>query len=144
VNYMLRPSPGTHVVTKDERHFVVCEEGDLPTGLTHPYKSFVKTATFRHGYTFTWTQDELWIAVQRGRVANAKKRALVFKDVLPNVPMMLGCRPVVAAIRAPAGYWWDNPPVLAARLVSAADTWVQEAGRTRNTIGATVNDMGRV
>ncbi|MGW5741603.1 hypothetical protein [Amycolatopsis sp. NPDC003861] len=104
---------------------------ELPPGLTHPYRSRVRTAAFISGYTFTWTLGEEWIAVQRGRVANADKRVLVFSDPWPQVPMQTGRRPVIAVVKAPEGNWWNAPNVLAEKLAATACSWLAAQTETR-------------
>ncbi|OXM43056.1 hypothetical protein [Amycolatopsis alba] len=57
---------------------------DLPPDLTHPYDAQVRTAVFLYDHTFTWTPGDQWIAIQKGRVANARQRCWVIDDPFPT------------------------------------------------------------
>ncbi|MFC9249970.1 hypothetical protein [Amycolatopsis thailandensis] len=101
---------------------------DLPRGLTHPFEARVRTALFLHGYTFTWTLGDTWIAVQEGRVANANRRDVIVTDPLPHIPMQLGRHNVIGKIPAPDGDWDNFPAAAAEKLHAAATNWVSRHG----------------
>ncbi|MFE0021888.1 hypothetical protein [Amycolatopsis sp. NPDC059021] len=95
-------------------------DGELPSGLSHPYgRNTAACATYRGGHTFTWTRGDDWIAVQRGRVANASQSRLI-KDAHPSVPPIYGWRPIIAAIPAPAPQLWQGSE----EIVTVADAWL--------------------
>ncbi|WP_414942691.1 hypothetical protein [Amycolatopsis sp. cmx-11-51] len=83
---------------------------------------------FLHGYTFTWTLGDQWIAVQEGRVANASQRYLVITDPLPHIPMQLGRHEVIGQTAAPDGNWDNFPAAAAEKLRAAATRWVSRHG----------------
>ncbi|MGH3451514.1 MAG: hypothetical protein ACRDQW_12490 [Haloechinothrix sp.] len=92
---------------------------DLPPGLTHPYEATVaKCESFRHGFTFTWTRGDGYLAVQRGRVANAS-RVTVYEDPHPGDAVLTGRQPVIDWMPAPPSDRWSEPGILAA----LADQW---------------------
>ncbi|GAA1236442.1 hypothetical protein GCM10009676_20830 [Prauserella halophila] len=90
---------------------------------THPYDAGtkVRSGIYRHGHTFSWTAGDDLVAVQRGRIANADRRAVILHDPLPRTPALVGRHPVIAWLR-PHGLPWHDPEALAA----VADRWLAE------------------
>ncbi|WP_134046246.1 hypothetical protein [Amycolatopsis arida] len=102
----------------------------LPEGVTHPYDaawSRPRLAVFRHGHTFTWCAGDRLVAIQRGRVANAK-RATLITDVHPADQLLVGRYPVIGLLTPPADGWGDS-----AVLRRLADQWAERTfgGRHR-------------
>ncbi|MBA0128304.1 hypothetical protein H0B56_22390 [Haloechinothrix sp. YIM 98757] len=93
----------------------------LPPGLTHPYDTTrARREVFRHGHTFTWTLGDSYVAVQRGRVANAS-RATVLADQHPEHPPLTGRQPVVDWLVAPARGEWHRHRI----MTLLADQWLR-------------------
>lgn len=92
---------------------------DLPPGLTHPFDTAAaKCEVFRNGFTFTWTRGDAYIAIQRGRVANARQ-VFIVEDTHPGQPLITGRQPVVDWTPAPPAQRWSEPGIITA----LADQW---------------------
>ncbi|WP_317494414.1 hypothetical protein [Haloechinothrix sp. LS1_15] len=103
----------------------------LPPGLTHPYETTrPKLETFRHGHTFTWTQGDAYIAVQRGRIANADKTT-VLTDIHPEHPLECGKHPIVDWLPAPPRTAWHEPGI----MLRLADQWLHNRRTAPRTPG---------
>jgi hypothetical protein len=93
----------------------------LPPGSSHPYDATgPKAEAYRHGHTFTWVRGDNHIAVQRGRVANAR-RVTVLVDVHDGAAPLVGRRPVVDWRPAPPHPRWGD----AAIMGELADHWLR-------------------
>ncbi|MGH3518718.1 MAG: hypothetical protein ACRDQ7_15125 [Haloechinothrix sp.] len=92
---------------------------ELPPGLTHPYDATgARCEIYRHGFTFSWTRSDHYVAVQRGRVANAS-RVTVIEDSHPGLVPLTGRHPVVDWMPSPSADRWNEPGIIA----TLADQW---------------------
>lgn len=103
----------------------------LPAGLHHPYDAVLtargtprsirpRATTYRHGHTFTWQRGDAYVAVQRGRCANANQVVIQVHDPYPGVPILVGRQPVTTWWPAPDAPEWHHADVMR----HVADAWI--------------------
>lgn len=95
---------------------------ELPAGLTHPLDGCVRPRRicYRHGHTFTWIEGDRLVAVQRGRVANARMVHLL-NDPHPKVEVIIGWVEVIGTVPV-SPTRWNQPNAISA----LADAWADK------------------